>query len=73
MVTIITLVLLFLMLLGNSIATFIFFALIAAYNTLKVRQGYLVRKTDPIEWHKTIIVNGGLILIVTIFLFATLR
>ena len=72
MVTIITLTLLVLMAFGNETATFIFFALIIVFNVLKIRQGFLLRKSDSIECYKSIILNGGIILFSVIYLIAAL-
>ena len=71
MVTIITLTLLILMAFGNKTATFIFFALIISFNVLRIRHGFSLRKSDPIEWHKSLILNGAIILF-SIYLIAVL-
>lgn len=70
-ITVLILILLILIALGNKTAIFILSIVAILLNSIKIRQGFSIRKFDPIEWHKSLIINGGIIFISIVYLITS--
>ena len=74
MITFLTILFFILALFVNSNWAVVMVLLIIAFNAITLYQGFKGRKSDPIEWWKRIIVNGGIAtLSVIILVWARIR
>lgn len=72
MITIITIVLVFLALFVNPIFATVILAIILIYNLARLGEGFMERRIDPIEWYIRVVINGGIIIIIIIFILKTI-
>ena len=63
MVSIITGIVLFLFFFVNQKWIIVFWAFILLHNSLQLLRGWKGRKSDPIEWHKRLVLNGIAVII----------
>lgn len=72
MITLISIVLVFLTLFVNPMFATIILGGVLIYNIARLMLGFIERKIDPVEWWIRLVINGGIVTIIIIFIIKTI-